>query len=104
MKPLTTAHAESTRARCASGTMGQTLERTRFRYTAILTASTGEEADLRAFLCDATVPIRNMPVGVETDALGNTQWKRNFSPPKLVFLGRFDVHVKGIDLLLGVAG
>lgn len=80
------------------------LERPRCRAAAMLTASTGEEADLRAFLGDATVPIRNMPVGVDTDALAGSQWKQNFSPPKLVFLGRFDVHVKGIDLLLGVAG
>ncbi len=70
----------------------------------MLTASTGEEADLRAFLGPATVPIRNMPVGVDTDALAGSQWKQNFTPPRLVFLGRFDVHVKGIDLLLGVAG
>jgi len=80
------------------------LERPRCLSAAMLTAAMGEEADLRAFLGPASVPIRNMPVGVDTEALGAGQWKQHFSPRRLVFLGRFDVLVKGIDLLLGVAG
>jgi glycosyltransferase involved in cell wall biosynthesis len=79
------------------------FERPRCLSAAMLTAAIGEEADLRAFL-GPIVPIRNMPVGVDTEALGTEQWKQNFFPPRLVFLGRFDVFVKGIDLLLGIAG
>ena len=79
------------------------FERPRCLSAAMLTAAIGEEADLRAFLGSA-VPIRNMPVGVDTESLGTEQWKQVFSPPRLVFLGRFDVYVKGIDLLLGIAG
>ena len=80
------------------------LERPRCASAAVLTASIGEEADIRAFLGHKGGPIRNMPVGIDTEALGTERWKQNFSPPKLVFLGRFDVYVKGIDLLLGIAG
>jgi glycosyltransferase involved in cell wall biosynthesis len=80
------------------------IERPRCLSAAMLTASIGEEADICAFLGAARVPIRNMPVGVDMEMLAAAQWKRNLSPRRLVFLGRFDVHVKGIDVLLGIAG
>jgi glycosyltransferase involved in cell wall biosynthesis len=80
------------------------LERPRCSSAAMLMASIGEEPDIRAFLGRSDVPIRNMPLGIDTESLGTERWKRSFVPPKLVFLGRFDVYVKGIDLLLGVAG
>jgi glycosyltransferase involved in cell wall biosynthesis len=80
------------------------LERPRCTSAALLIASLGEETDIRAFLGQRAVPIRNMPLGIDTESLGTERWKQNFIPPKLVFLGRFDVYVKGIDLLLGVAG
>lgn len=80
------------------------IERPRCLAAATLTASIGEEADLRSFLGPCSVPIRNMPVGVDTEMLGEARWRRNLSPRRLVFLGRFDVHVKGIDVLLGIAG
>jgi glycosyltransferase involved in cell wall biosynthesis len=80
------------------------LERPRCLSAVVLTASMGEETDIRAFLGPATAPIRNMLAGIDGEALGAARWKQNFSSRRLVFLGRFDVHVKGIDLLLGVAG
>jgi glycosyltransferase involved in cell wall biosynthesis len=80
------------------------FERPRFASASMLTAAIGEESDIRAFMGDADVPIRNMQVGIDTESLGVEQWKAKLTPPKLVFLGRFDVYVKGIDLLLAVAG
>jgi len=80
------------------------FERPRCRAAAMLTASEGEADDVRAFVGDDDVPIRNMPIGVDTETLGTATWRGNFSARRLVFLGRFDVHVKGIDVLLAVAG
>jgi glycosyltransferase involved in cell wall biosynthesis len=80
------------------------LERPRCSSAAVVTASIGEEADIRAFLGQSDISIRNMPVGIDVESLGTERWNQNFSPAKLVFLGRFDVYVKGIDLLLGIAG
>jgi glycosyltransferase involved in cell wall biosynthesis len=80
------------------------FERPRCLSAAMLTASVGEEGDIRTFVGDDAVPIRTMPIGVDTETLGAATWHGNVSARRFVFLGRFDVHVKGIDVLLAVAG
>jgi glycosyltransferase involved in cell wall biosynthesis len=80
------------------------LEKPRFMGAgAIAIVTPGEEKDVRAFVPHYQGIIRWMPNPIDADSLDGQQWKGPQSPKRLVFLGRFDVLHKGIDILVAIA-
>lgn len=79
------------------------LERPRFRGAAAIAAAAGEERDVRDFVGDLDMPMPVTPIPVDAEQLGSARWSGDVQSRRFVFLGRFDVHVKGIDTLVKVA-
>jgi glycosyltransferase involved in cell wall biosynthesis len=78
-------------------------ERPRFMAAAaVAVVVPGEEQDVRAFLPHYQNQIIWMPNPVEIDQLDPHRW-HGVGRKKIVFLGRFDVQQKGIDVFLEVA-
>ena len=92
-----------TRSRLRKFVYSLLIERRRCRRAAMLTAAPGEAAGLLAFTRRPMQPVAIMPVPVNARVLGDGKWRGNVAARKFVFLGRFDVHVKGLDLLVEVA-
>jgi glycosyltransferase involved in cell wall biosynthesis len=79
-------------------------ERPRFMgASAVAVVVPGEEQDVRAFLRNYHNQIVWMPNPVEIDQLDTHRWQGIGERKKIVFLGRFDVQQKGIDVFLEVA-
>ncbi|WP_428937208.1 polysaccharide deacetylase family protein [Fontivita pretiosa] len=83
-------------------------ERPRFMAAAAIGIVTpGEERAVRAFVPDYRGVIRWLPNPVDVQSLQSHQWKgpgaASDGKRHIVFLGRFDVLTKGIDILLDIA-
>jgi glycosyltransferase involved in cell wall biosynthesis/peptidoglycan/xylan/chitin deacetylase (PgdA/CDA1 family) len=79
-------------------------ERPRFMgSSAVAIVTPAEERAIRSFIPNYHRPIRWMPNPVEVDKLDPHRWAGVKEPGNLVFLGRFDVLVKGIDILVEIA-
>ena len=80
-------------------------ERPRFMGAAAIALVTpAEEKAVRSFLPDYRKIVRWMPNPVDFSLLDPHRWQGLATPKKrLVFLGRFDVLVKGIDILIEIA-
>jgi glycosyltransferase involved in cell wall biosynthesis len=63
----------------------------------------GEKAHLQAYLPGYRKPTPLIPNPVDPESLDGRFWTPPADRKRLVFLGRFDVYGKGIDLLVGVA-
>lgn len=80
------------------------IEKPRFREAAAIAIVTpGEEKDVRAFIPNYDGIMRWMPNPVDVDSLDGQHWDGLTEPKRLVFLGRFDVLHKGIDILVAIA-
>jgi len=80
------------------------LERTRFRAAAAVSVVVpGEADDIRSFVPGYQGIIRYIPNPVDPTSLGGFHWKFNPENNRVVFLGRFDVLHKGLDLLWEIA-
>jgi glycosyltransferase involved in cell wall biosynthesis/peptidoglycan/xylan/chitin deacetylase (PgdA/CDA1 family) len=79
-------------------------ERPRFmNASAVALVTPAEERAVRSFIPHYHRPVRWMPNPVEVDKLEPHRWQGVRDPNRLVFLGRFDVLVKGIDILIEIA-
>lgn len=63
----------------------------------------GEKAHLQAYLPGYDKPTLLIPNPIDPESLDGRFWTPPHDRKRLVFLGRFDVYGKGIDLLVGVA-
>jgi glycosyltransferase involved in cell wall biosynthesis len=80
------------------------LERPRFRAAAAMSVVVpGEADDLRAFVPNYNGIVRYIPNPVDASSMAGFQWKFNPDNNRIVFLGRFDVLHKGLDLLWQIA-
>jgi len=79
-------------------------ERPRFRASAAVSVvAPGEVAEVRAFVPGYRGLVRSIPNPVDTSTLGSWQWHYRPDARRVVFLGRFDVLHKGLDLLWEIA-
>jgi peptidoglycan/xylan/chitin deacetylase (PgdA/CDA1 family) len=79
-------------------------ERPRFMHSAAVALVTpAEEKAVRAFIPRYRGIVRWMPNPVEVSMLDPARWHGVAEQKRLVFLGRFDVLVKGIDILIEIA-
>lgn len=79
-------------------------ERPRFMGSAAIALVTpAEEKAIRAYLPRYTGLVQWMPNPIEFSMLDPHRWQGVSDPKRLVFLGRFDVLVKGIDILVEIA-
>lgn len=80
------------------------MEKPRF-YTAsaISTLTPKEEEQVRSFVPHYKGILRRVPNPVDADNLARHSWKGNTGAKRLVYLGRFDVLCKGIDILIDIA-
>ncbi len=79
-------------------------ERPRFMGSSALALVTpAEERAVRSFIPSYSKPMRWMPNPVEIEKLEPHPWQGVRQPRRLVYLGRFDVLVKGIDILIEIA-
>ncbi|KAM3089750.1 glycosyltransferase family 4 protein [Phormidesmis sp. 146-35] len=80
------------------------IEKARFRgAAAITTATVREEAEIRSFIPGYQGTIHSLLNPIDTSTLSQASWERNSQATRLVYLGRFDVLVKGIDRLIELA-
>jgi len=80
------------------------LERPRFRAAAAVSVVVpGEADDLRAFVPHYKGIIRYIPNPADASSMAGFHWKFNPDNNRIVFLGRFDVLHKGLDLLWQIA-
>lgn len=80
------------------------IEKPRFAMAAAIAIVTPrEEQDVRAFVPGYRGLIRWMPNPVDADSLQGQRWQPDPAVKRLVFLGRFDVLHKGIDILVEIA-
>jgi glycosyltransferase involved in cell wall biosynthesis/peptidoglycan/xylan/chitin deacetylase (PgdA/CDA1 family) len=79
-------------------------ERPRFlSSSAVLLVTPAEERAVRSFIPNYSKPVRWMPNPVEVEKLDPHRWQGVQKHRRLVYLGRFDVLVKGIDILVEIA-
>lgn len=71
--------------------------------SAIALVTPAEEKAVRSYLPDYRGMIRWMPNPVEFSMLDPSRWNGLAERKRLVFLGRFDVLVKGVDILVDLA-
>ncbi len=80
------------------------VEKARFRgAAAITTATLREEAEIRSFIPGYQGKIHPLLNPIDTSTLSQVCWEGNTQAMRLVYLGRFDVLVKGIDRLVELA-
>ena len=80
------------------------LEKPRFRAAAAISVVTpGEETAVRSFVPGYKGIIRWVPNPFDLDNFSQHTWKQDIAAKKVVYLGRFDVLHKGIDLLIEIA-
>jgi glycosyltransferase involved in cell wall biosynthesis len=63
----------------------------------------GEVDEIRSYVPKFDGLISWVPNPVDAQSSANTAWDPAPGRPRIVFLGRFDVHHKGIDLLIDIA-
>ncbi len=92
------------RGRLKKSVYSAVRERPRFMGAAAVALVTpAEEKAVRAFIPRYAGIVRWMPNPVEVQMLDPHRWRGVGDPKRLVFLGRFDVLVKGIDILVEIA-
>jgi glycosyltransferase involved in cell wall biosynthesis len=80
------------------------IEKARFRGAAAITAATlREEAEIQEFIPGYQGKIYSLLNPVDTSTLSRASWEGNTQAMQLVYLGRFDVLVKGLDRLIEMA-
>lgn len=80
------------------------IEKKRFRDAAGITIATPrEEMEIRSFVPAYEGKLHHLFAPISVDCLSGTTWKLNTKKIQLVYLGRFDVQVKGIDRLIKIA-
>jgi glycosyltransferase involved in cell wall biosynthesis len=80
------------------------LERPRFRAAAAVSVVVpGEADDVRSYVPDYAGIIRYIPNPVDATSSPGFRWSFNPDNNRVVFLGRFDVLHKGLDLLWEIA-
>lgn len=80
------------------------IEKARFRGASAITIVTPqEEAEIRAFIPDYKGLLHYVFNPLEVSALSHDSWQGKTKTMRLVYLGRFDILVKGIDRLIEVA-
>jgi glycosyltransferase involved in cell wall biosynthesis len=82
------------------------IERPRFYgSTAVICVAPGELRQVSAFVPDYRGHVEVIPNAIETAHLNRISWRRREirERRKVVYLGRFDAHHKGLDLLAAVA-
>lgn len=80
------------------------LEKPRLRASAAITGMTPAEiSTINTFIPNYKGIVRSIPNPIETSKLNRQSWKGNIAAKKLVYMGRFDVLHKGIDILVDIA-
>ncbi|MGV0027274.1 glycosyltransferase family 4 protein [Phormidesmis priestleyi] len=80
------------------------IERARFRGAAAITIATPrEEAEIQEFIPGYQGKIHPILNPVDTSTLSQASWEGDTQAMQLVYLGRFDVLVKGLDRLIEMA-
>lgn len=80
------------------------IEKPRFLNAAgIAVVTPREEETVRKFVPNYAGTIRWVPNPVDPKKLSTLAWKKSTGPKRLVYLGRFDVLHKGIDVLIEIA-
>jgi glycosyltransferase involved in cell wall biosynthesis len=80
------------------------VEKRRFHDADAITIVTpAEEPELRAFAPGLKDNVHWVGNPVDLRAMGTSQWTRDIGRRRLVYLGRFAVFVKGIDILAAMA-
>ncbi len=80
------------------------VEKSRFKAAAaIAVVSPKEEETVRAFVPAYRGALRWVANPVDTSNLDGHSWKGNIEAKRLIFLGRFDVLHKGLDILVEIA-
>jgi glycosyltransferase involved in cell wall biosynthesis len=80
------------------------LEKPRFKSASAISVVTPGEGDaVRAFVPNYKGIIRWVPNPIDTNSLEKYTWKGKVDAKQIVYLGRFDVLHKGIDLLIATA-
>jgi len=74
------------------------------RAAGIVVTLPAEEIDVRAYVHDYSGVVRWIPNAVDAAALEQRTWNGKLVPPRLIYLGRFDVYHKGLDILREIAG
>lgn len=105
---MITPHGLSTqlfqRGRVKKSVYSWLVEKPRFYTASAISVLTPMEAKaVRAFVPHFRGVIRWIPNPVDEGSLGALSWKGGIGTKRLVFLGRFDVLCKGIDILLEIA-
>ncbi len=79
------------------------VEKPRLRGAAGISAVTeGEEREIGSFVPEFKGAISCIPNAIDSDSLRTAPWSPPLGKPKLIFLGRFDIQHKGIDILIEV--
>jgi glycosyltransferase involved in cell wall biosynthesis len=80
------------------------IEKPRFSRAAAIAVVTPREADtIKAFVPNYKKPVRWVPNPMNVYDLAERTWEGNIQAKRLVYLGRFDVTHKGIDILANIA-
>jgi glycosyltransferase involved in cell wall biosynthesis len=80
------------------------VEKPRFYAAAAIVGVTPKEAEaIRAFVPGYQGIVPSIPNPVNPDDLEGYRWQGNVTRKRLVYLGRFDVLHKGIDILIDIA-
>jgi glycosyltransferase involved in cell wall biosynthesis len=91
------------RSRPLKAVYSRLIEKPRFRRArGISVVTPDEETEVRSFVPNYRGPLTWIPNTFDPDALEDVEWSPNGSPT-VVYLGRFDVRHKGIDILLEIA-
>jgi len=80
------------------------VEKSRFRKASGLTAVTPrEEKQIRQYIPKYEGKVRCIPNPIDLSELSQDSWQANTKSKKIVYLGRYDVLHKGIDILIKIA-
>jgi len=89
------------RGRLKKSIYSSLVERTRVRGASGISAvAQGEEREIRSYVPTFKGDISCIPNAVNPKSLKDVTWEPDSETPKLVFLGRFDIQHKGIDILV----
>jgi glycosyltransferase involved in cell wall biosynthesis len=79
------------------------LEKPKLRASSAITGVTPAETNtIKTFIADYRGIICSIPNPVEISKLDGYSWKQNIHSKQLVYMGRFDVIHKGIDILVEI--
>jgi glycosyltransferase involved in cell wall biosynthesis len=80
------------------------IEKSRFRQASAITGLTDKEIELvRKFVPNYNRSIHSIFNPIDSSQFGEMTWHQNIASPKIVYLGRFDVVHKGLDILGEIA-